>query len=617
MKKFRLYRSIAFILSPWTSSQALVMRPVSPSSLVISTSFIPNQHDRVLRTSSISTIPFRSLRPLVHHRDVTTTTTSSTSLHSAMSSALFLSKQTADIFLRRVRHLKFPNILVLLLLTFATSILALASKNKIKINQTSLLWPGTQTDPNSWAPLPPGSFGCPFFGIDFYSGTKDYGPFAALGKLAKKNNADVWKTYSFGLPLVSVSGVDNIKSLLKHEFLPEDDRGIGTFLIGAKNFGDLFGQEGILYEPNAEKHALLRKLVGAAMTPAAVAEAVPSIQDAANVQIERMLNDDGEVIEMEKVFSDFTLDVAWKQVLGLDLEESEIPRFRRAVQAWTSGVINPIFFLPFRIPGLMTITKTGRARQYLVSKVEAKLAHLDDHGPDSSTLSKLYFARDDDDGKTKLTRTQVIHNALILIFAGTETSASTLTCASLLLALHPEVFRKIRDEQKDIIARYGSDLSAESLENCVYLDSVIKETLRIKPLECGELRRVNGSVEVDGKQIPKGWFTLFNIKQTHVNDPTTYREDGSHMDIRKGFRPERWLDETTKPQAWMPFGAGRRRCIGEKLGMTEMKVFLSMLARKVDYDLVNEVGPDDTFLWKTKSVLARPLDGVKVRARPL
>jgi len=608
MKKICSTSSIALILSPWASSQAFVIRPFSPSSLALSTSVILNRHNPVLRTSSKSIIPTRF--PHVEHREAATTT----SLQGGISSALALSKESANIFLRQLQRRKSLNVL-LLLLTAAVATSLLVSKNII--NHTSLLWPGTQTDPNSQAPLPPGSFGCPFLGIDFYSGTKDYGPFAALGKLAQKNKSDVWKTYSFGIPLVSVSGVEHVKTLLKHEFQPEDDRGIGTFLLGAKNFGDLFGQEGILYEPDAEKHALLRKLVGAAMTPAAIAEAIPSIQDAANVQIEELLKTQGEVTEMEKVFSDFTLDVAWKQVLGLDLEESEIPRFRRAVQEWTVGVMNPMFILPFRIPGLMTITKTGRVRQYLVSKVEEKLAYLDEHGPDSSTLSKLYFARDEGDGKTKLTRTQVIHNALLLIFAGTETSASTLTCASLFLALHPEVFQKIREEQKDIVIRYGEDLSAECLESCVYLDSVIKETLRIKPLESGELRKVDGSVEVDGKQIPKGWFALFNIKQTHVNDPATYQEDGSHMDIREGFQPERWLDETTKPQAWMPFGAGRRRCIGERLGMTEMKVFLSMLARKVDYDLVNKIGPDDPFLWKTNTVLARPLDGVKVRARAL
>ena len=94
--------------------------------------------------------------------------------------------------------------------------------------------------------------------------------------------------------------------------------------------------------------------------------------------------------------------------------------------------------------------------------------------------------------------------------------------------------------------------------------------------------------------------------------PPPFKEDGSHMDVRKGFQPERWLDETTKPSEWMPFGEGGRRCIGERLGMAEMKVFLGMMARKLDrYDLVSVHGDDDR---KPDTVMARPADGTEIKA---
>ena len=110
-------------------------------------------------------------------------------------------------------------------------------------------------------------------------------------------------------------------------------------------------------------------------------------------------------------------DIAWKQILGLDLKEEEIPKFHSAVKDWTEGIMNPLLLIPFRVPGLMWLTRGGRARNYLVSKVEEQLAQLDKDGPNSSALSKLYFATDENDSTAKLTRTQVIHNALILIFA--------------------------------------------------------------------------------------------------------------------------------------------------------------------------------------------------------
>eukprot|EP01083_Nonionella_stella_P268226 906627_1 len=406
------------------------------------------------------------------------------------------------------------------------------------------------------------------------------------------------------MPVVNVAGMDNIKHLLKREFKPD---GLNTYLLSKQNFGPIFGEQGLLYEQSAEKHGMLRRLVGSAMTPAAISAAIPSIQEAANGHVDRVL--EADTIEMEKVFTDFTLDIAWKQILGLDLSEEEVPKFHSAVEDWTGGIMDPTLLLPFRLPGLMK-KKAGRARTYLVSKVEDKLDKLERDGPDDSTLSSMYFATDGDDGTTKLTRTQVIHNALLLVFAGTETSATTLTCASLILALHPDVWTNIKGEQREIYSKYGEDLTQQSLQKCVYLDSVIKETLRLKPVEIMELRKVGKTAVVGGKQVPQNWNALINIKQTHLNDPSVYKDDESHMDIQKGFKPERWLDESTKPAEWMAFGDGRRRCIGERLAMTEMKVFLSMLARKMDhFELVN-----DEIAWKKSTVMARPLDGVEVRA---
>lgn len=430
-----------------------------------------------------------------------------------------------------------------------------------------------------------------------------------LFELGQKFGA-IYKMYGLGMPIVSVSGKDNIKALLKNEFKGEGS-GIGTYLMGAEhNAGEIFGNTSLLYENDANKHGRLRKLVGEAMTPVAIAAALPSFQELASQQVGKVLKED--TIQMENLFDEFTLDVAWKQILGLDLNEEDVLEFRKMVKDWVTGAMNPLLLVPFRIPGLMKLTKVGRARTYIVSKIEEKLDKLEKDGPDSSTLSKLYFATDDDGNK--LTREEVIHNAMILIFAGSETSSSTLTCASLQLGLHPSVWRKVKAEQEELIAELGEDFTRETLDKSVYLESVIKETLRVHPIVSGEARLVAETVEVDGKQVPKKWYAMYNVKQTHWNDPSTFKEDGSHMDIRKGFKPERWLDEETKPSEWMPFGEGGRRCIGERLGMAEMKVFLGMMARKLDkYDLVNVHG-DDGIIWKTNTIMARPADGTEIRA---
>ena len=88
------------------------------------------------------------------------------------------------------------------------------------------------------------------------------------------------------------------------------------------------------------------------------------------------------------------------------------------------------------------------------------------------------------------------------------------------------------------------------------------------------------------------------------------------MDIKKSCKPESWNNDNTKPSVQIPFGDGCRRCIGERLAIAEMKIFLGSLAQNVDCDLVNNIDSNKDIKWKKDTVLARPHDGVEVKARP-
>jgi len=291
--------------------------------------------------------------------------------------------------------------------------------------------------------------------------------------------------------------------------------------------------------------------------------------------------------------------------------------FYQAVSDWLALLSNfMIFFLPrFAIKYL----KGVKAKKYLDSAIESKIDYLEKNGPDGSTLSSMVFNSngDTDEGgdgpKRHLTRQQVIDNTELLILAGTETSSNTLTNAMQLLGMHPHVWEKIVDEQKQLVSRYGNALTKEQIDKeCPYLEAVIKEVMRLIPVSGGGARRVNDTLVIDGFQIPKGWLAWYSIGLTHENDPITFKEDGSHMDLWKGFRPDRWLDESTRPTSeYMPFGAGNRFCLGYALAMVEMKVFLAVLARRIQFNLVND--PHE-IKWKEGLILT-PKDGCKIFAQ--
>jgi cytochrome P450 len=464
-------------------------------------------------------------------------------------------------------------------------------------------------DANFSEPLPEGNLGCPILGnIDFYTnqGSVETGPGDFFRRqAAKAKNKNIFRYMAFGKPIVMVSGMKNVKSAFNQEFKKIRTTSLMTRLT------DLFGGESMLFVNEADRHQYMRRLVGQSMTPDKINLAIPALVASATEQLDQLTME--EPVTMEHVCTNFTLDVAWRQILGLDLKEDEIVQFYEAVDNWIGGIVDLRTLL---MPSIKH-TKAGKGNAYLVSKIERKMDQLERDGPDGSTMSAMYFARDEEDPSKCLSRDDVISNALLLISAGSETAASTLTVSALALGLHKNVLKKLKDEQLAMIDKHGTEeMTREMIEkDCPYLDVVIKETMRIKPLGTGAMRVADETIVVDGTQIPKGNGVVFNIYLTHEGDPVVKEDGNAHMDIVKGFKPERWLDDSTKPTEYMPFGYGPRFCLGYNLAMAEMKVFLALLARRVDFNLVNM--NQDNVTWKKASIIPKPEDGAVVELASL
>lgn len=489
----------------------------------------------------------------------------------------------------------------------------------------------------SKAPLAASPLGCPFFGSFVFEGDSQTG----IGKFyrtmsQKLNNPGIFNVSFLGAPLTIVYGLDNMKNVLDREFKSAQDGGISTGQMASSQAAiDIFGQDSLLRSTNKNEHSWLRKLVGKSMNPASVAKSIPQLVKGTELALQQMIEKggippSGTGVVMEDICTAYTLDVAWRQILGLSLTKDEESVFRKAVGDWIIGIINPFLMI---IPSfLVKRSKSYRARKYLDNLILSKIDDLKQNGPDGSTLSAMVYATDDDDDddgkegsdskstntsttihKQSLSQKQIMDNALLLILAGSETSASTLTTAMMFLGLYPEVYKKIQKEQQDLQDKYGPDaeLTKQMLDEMTFLDAFIRETTRIKPLNQGAPRFAKESIVVDGKQIPKDWTVFCNVLLTHTFDPKTLETDGegNNMDIYKGFKPERWLDEETKPAAWMAFGYGPRFCLGYNLAMAEMKVFLALVARNVEFSLVN--GTED-IKWQKMSIIPKPKDGTLI-----
>jgi len=110
--------------------------------------------------------------------------------------------------------------------------------------------------------------------------------------------------------------------------------------------------------------------------------------------------------------------------------------------------------------------------------------------------------------------------------------------------------------------RLQSDLLNGSNE---YLDAVVKEVLRLRPVVPVVARKVRKDVGLNGHVIPGGSVLMVSIYLLH-------RDPDLHSDPDE-FRPERYLDGT-ESEPWLPFGGGVRRCLGASFAQLQMKVVI-------------------------------------------
>ncbi|CAL4905584.1 unnamed protein product [Urochloa decumbens] len=169
---------------------------------------------------------------------------------------------------------------------------------------------------------------------------------------------------------------------------------------------------------------------------------------------------------------------------------------------------------------------------------------------------------------------------LILLSAGTDTSALTTEWAMALLLTHPEAMQKVRTE---IDANVGTgELVEESdITNLPYLQCVVKETLRLCPV--APVIPAHEAMEdctVGGFDVRRGTMVLVNVWAIH-RDPKLW-------DAPEEFKPERFMDAgvvTAVTAPVLPFGLGRRRCPGEGLAMRLVSLTLAALVQCFEWDV--------------------------------
>ena len=167
---------------------------------------------------------------------------------------------------------------------------------------------------------------------------------------------------------------------------------------------------------------------------------------------------------------------------------------------------------------------------------------------------------------------QEIRDALVtLIFAGHDTTSVALAWILEQTVPRAEVVQRITDELHQITA--GELPRADQLNQLVYLDAVIRESLRVRTIMPFVVRLTKIPFTAGGRDYPAGVVLCPCSHLVHQREDL-YPEPQT-------FRPDRFLEKHYAADEWFPFGGGSRMCLGMAFAMYEMKVVLSTLFSKV------------------------------------
>ena len=270
----------------------------------------------------------------------------------------------------------------------------------------------------------------------------------------------------------------------------------------------------------------------------------------------------GEPYPLRPRMQAITLEIILRAVFGLEQGE-RLEALRVELRSLLDILTRPAMFLFPVLLGPERLAQFGpfkRLHEQVDGLIYAEIAErrrATDLDRREDILSMLLQARHESDG-SPMSEREIRDELLTLLVAGHETTATALSWSVERLTRHP-----------DKLARLTEEVQAGEK---AYLEAVVTETLRLRPVISLVARYLRAPVEIGGWQLPAGVTVAPSIYLVHRR-PDIYPNPES-------FEPERFLDGSPGTYTWIPFGGGVRRCIGGSFAHFEMQVVLAELVKR-------------------------------------
>ncbi|CAI8586842.1 unnamed protein product [Vicia faba] len=421
--------------------------------------------------------------------------------------------------------------------------------------------------------VPPGSLGIPIIG-------------QSLGLLhaMRSNTAEKWvqdrinkygpisKLSLFGTPTVLIHGQAANKFIFTNggdTIVNQQTQSIKK-ILGDRNLMELSGKD----------HSRVRGALVSFLKPESLKQYVGKIDEEVKQHIQ-MHWEGKQQLKVLPLMKTLTFNIICSLLFGLEGGKQR-DQFMKPFQAMIQGMWSIPVNAPFTRYN-RSLKASARIQNLLKEIVHQKKDEHEKNGANSRQDLISCLLSMVEDGKQVLTEKEIIHNAMLVMVAGHDTSSIVITFVIRLLANEPTIYAAVLQEQEEIAKGklLGEPLTWEDLSKMKYTWRVVMETLRRFPPVFGGFRKTATDIEYGGYIIPKGWQIFWVTSTTHM--------DSNIFPEPLKFDPSRFENQaSTPPYCFVPFGGGARICPGYEFARVETLVAIHYLVTKFSWKLLSD-----------------------------
>ncbi|MFG1781031.1 cytochrome P450 [Rhodococcus oryzae] len=290
--------------------------------------------------------------------------------------------------------------------------------------------------------------------------------------------------------------------------------------------------------------------------------------------------DEGE-IDLLDFFAELTIYTSSACLIGKKFRDQLDDRFAKLYHELEQGTDAIAFVDPYA--PIESFRRRDEARLALVALVQeimtGRIANPP-QGKDDRDMLDVLVSIKDESGAERFSADEITGIFISMMFAGHHTTSGTAAWSLIELLRHPDAMKQVVGELDELYSD-GADISFHALRQIPVLEAVVKETLRLHPPLIILLRLARDDFEVGGFRIEKG-----NLVAATPAISNRIPEDFPRPD---DFDPGRYIDpnqeDIVNRWTWIPFGAGRHRCVGAAFAQMQLKAIFSILLRDFEFEM--------------------------------